>query len=148
MSVHWKDWCWNWSSNTLATWCEKLTHWENPDTGKDWGQKEKGVTEGEMVGWHHWFNGHRLGQTAGDGERQGTLVCCSPWGRKESDTTEQLNNNDTKLDATFLLLGIYYVCWVCFGPEETQSAMIWRAVLSLSPRSSALDELSVWQLWS
>ena len=47
----------------------------------------------EMVGWHHRLNGHEFEQTSGDGEGQGSLVCCSPWGRKESDTTERLSNN-------------------------------------------------------
>ena len=42
LGVHWKDWCWSWNSNTLATWCEELTHWKYPDAGKDWGQEEKG----------------------------------------------------------------------------------------------------------
>ena len=67
--------------------------WKNPDAGKDWRQKEKGVTEDEMVGWHHQLNGHEFEQTPGDSEGQGSLACCSPWGRKESDTTERLNNN-------------------------------------------------------
>ena len=49
--------------------------------------QEKGTTEAEMVGWHHQFNGHKLGQTLGDGEGQGTLACYSPWGHKELDTT-------------------------------------------------------------
>ena len=52
------------------------------------------MTEDEMVGWPHRLNGHEFEQTSGNNERQGTLVCCSPWGRKESDTTEQLNNNN------------------------------------------------------
>ena len=56
--------------------------------GKIEGRRKRGH---EMVGWHHRWNGHELGQTLGDGEAQGGLVCCSPWGRKESDTTEQLN---------------------------------------------------------
>ena len=47
-----------------------------------------------MAGWHHWCNEHELGQTPGDGEGQGGLVCCSPWGRKESDMTGQLNNKN------------------------------------------------------
>ena len=47
-----------------------------------------------MVGWHHRFNGHEFEQALGDGEGQGSLACCSPWGHKESDMTEQLNNND------------------------------------------------------
>ena len=53
---------------------------ENPDAGKDWGQKEKRASEDEMAGWHHWCNGHELGQPSGDGEGQGGLACCSPWG--------------------------------------------------------------------
>ena len=67
---------------------------EDPDAGKDWGQEEKGTTEDEMVGWHHWFNGHGFEQTLGDGEGQRSLVCCSPWGCKESDMTEWVNNNN------------------------------------------------------
>ena len=69
---------------------------KDPDAGKDWRQEEKGMTEGKMVGWHYQPNGHEFEQTLGDGEGQGSLVCCSPWGRKESDTTEQLNNNKIK----------------------------------------------------
>ena len=61
----------------------------DPDAGKDWGQEAKRATEHEMVGWHHWLNEHELQQTLGDDEGQGTVVCCSPWGCKESDTTEQ-----------------------------------------------------------
>ena len=53
----------------------------------------EGVTEDEMVGWHHQLNGHELEQAPGDGEGQGSLACCSPWGHKELDTTEQLNAN-------------------------------------------------------
>ena len=51
------------------------------DAGKDWGQEEKGMTEDEMVGGHHWLNGHEFEQTLGDNEGQGSLVCCSPWGQ-------------------------------------------------------------------
>ena len=66
------------------------------DSGKDWRWEEKGVTEDEVVGWHHRLNGHEFEQTLGDGEGQGSLVCCSPWGHKESDMTEQLNWTDSK----------------------------------------------------
>ena len=65
--------------------------WKDPDAGKDWGQEEKGMTEDEMVGWHHRLNGHGFGWTLGVGDGQGGLVCCSSWDRKESDTTERLN---------------------------------------------------------
>ena len=64
------------------------------DAGKDWWQKEKRVTEDEMVGWYHWFNGHELGQTLEDGGGQRGLVCCSPWSCKELDTAWWLNNNE------------------------------------------------------
>ena len=67
---------------------------KDPDAGKDWEQKGKGTIEDEMVGWNHWFDGHELGQTPEDGEGQGSLACCSPWGREESDTTAWLNNNN------------------------------------------------------
>ena len=55
---------------------------KDPNAGKDWRQKEKRVAEAEMVGWHHRFNGHELGQTSADSEGQGGLACCSPWGHK------------------------------------------------------------------
>ena len=64
---------------------------KDPDAGKDWGQEEKGRTEDEMVGWHHRLSGHGFEQTPGDSEGQGSLVCCSPCGYKESDMTERLN---------------------------------------------------------
>ena len=60
---------------------------KDPDAGKDWGQEEEEVTEDVMVGWHHWLNGHESEQTPGESEGQGILVCCSPWGHKELDTT-------------------------------------------------------------
>ena len=68
---YFKDWCW--SSNTLATWCEEPTHCKDPDAGKDRRQEEKGVTEDEMVGWHHWLNGHESEKTPGGSEGQRTL---------------------------------------------------------------------------
>ena len=65
--------------------------WKDPDVEQDWRQEEKGMTEDEMVGWHHWFDGHKFEQAAGVGDGQGSLACCSPWGHKELDTTKQLN---------------------------------------------------------
>ena len=72
---------------------EEPTHWKRPDAGKDWRQKEKGATEDEMVGWHHWLNEHEFEQTLGDGGGQRSLACCSPWGHKEST---QLSNQTKK----------------------------------------------------
>ena len=65
--------------------------WKDPDAGKEWRWEEKGTTEDEMVGWHHRLDGHECERTLGVGDRQGSLACCSPRGRKELDTTEQLN---------------------------------------------------------
>ena len=61
------------------------------DPGRDWGQEEKGMTEDEMAGWHHWLDGRESEWTPGVGDGQGDLACCDSWGRKESDTTERLN---------------------------------------------------------
>ena len=64
---------------------------KDPDTGKDWRQKEKGMTEDEIVVWHYRLNRHEFEQAPGDSKGQGSLACYSPWGRKESDTTERLH---------------------------------------------------------
>ena len=64
---------------------------KDPDAGKDWRWEEKGTTEDEMVGWHHQYNGHEFEQAPGVADEQGSLACCSPWGCKESETTEQGN---------------------------------------------------------
>ena len=66
--IYWKDWCWSWSSNTLATWCKELTQRKDPDAGKDWRQDKKGTIEDKMFGWHHWLNGHESEHTLGHGE--------------------------------------------------------------------------------
>ena len=73
----------------------QLIRKEDPDAGKDWRLEEKGMTEDERVGGHHWLNGREFELAPGDGEGQGSLGCCSPWGHKESDTTEWLNNTTT-----------------------------------------------------
>ena len=68
--------------------------WKDPVAGKDWRQEEKGTTKDEMVGWHYRLNGHEFEQAPGVGDGQGGLVCCSPWGCKESDMTKRLNWTD------------------------------------------------------
>jgi len=83
-------------------WPHDVKNWlteKDLDAGKDWRQEEKGITEDKMVGWHHWLDGHEFEWALGSGDRQEGLVCCSPWGCKESDTTEQLNW--TQLSATW-----------------------------------------------
>ena len=82
-------------AEALMLWLPEAKSWlirKEPDAGKDWRQ-EKGMTEDKMVGWHHQLYGHVFEHAPGDGEGQGSLACCSPWGRKESDTTERLNSN-------------------------------------------------------
>ena len=64
---------------------------KDPDARKDWRQEEKGMTEDKMGGWHHWLDAHEFEQVPGIGDGPGSLACCSPRGRKESDTTERLN---------------------------------------------------------
>ena len=71
-------------------WPPDVKNWlirQDPDAGKDWGLKEKGVTEDEMVGWHHQFSGHECEQTPGDSKGQGSISCFSPWSCKELDMT-------------------------------------------------------------
>ena len=70
--------------------------WKDPDAGKDWGWEEKGMTEDEVVGWHHRLDGHGFGWTPGVGDWQGGLACCGLWGHKESDITERLNWTELK----------------------------------------------------
>ena len=76
--------------------------WKDPDTGKYWGQEEKGMTEDEMVGWHHRLDGHGFGHIPGVGDGQEGLACCGSWGCKESDTTERLNWTEWQPTPVFL----------------------------------------------
>ena len=75
-------------------WPSDAKNWlfrKDPDAGKDWSWEEKGMTEDEMVGWHHWLDGHETEQAPGFGDGQGSLDCFSPWGCNESEMTEVLN---------------------------------------------------------
>ena len=81
-------------AETPILWPPDVKNWltgKDPDAGKDWRQEEKRTTEDEVVGWHHWLNGHELEWTLWVGDGQGGRACCSPWGHKELDTTEWLN---------------------------------------------------------
>ena len=80
----------NAETETPILWPPDAKNWltgKDPDAGKDWRQ-EKEMTEDEMVGWHHWLNGHEFEQALGVGDEQGNLACCSLGGRKESDMSE------------------------------------------------------------
>ena len=81
-------------AETSILWPPDVKNWltgKGPDAEEVWRQKEKGTTENEMAGWHHWLNSHEFEQAPGV-DRQGSLVCCSPWGQKESMT--ELNWNE------------------------------------------------------
>ena len=88
---------------------------KDPDAGRDCKQEEKGTTEDEMAGWHHWLDGRESGWTLGVGDGQGGLACCDLWGRKESDTTERLNW--TELKETEIVSGLlfYLALWRPLG---------------------------------
>ena len=98
--VHPKDQSWVFigktdvEAETPILWPPHVKSWligKDSDAGRDWGQEEKGTTEDEMVGWHHWLDGHGFGWTLGVRDGQGGLACYGSWGCKESDKTEQLN---------------------------------------------------------
>ena len=85
------------------------THWKRPWFWERLKAMEKGISEDEVVGWHHWLDGHEFEQTLGDGEGQGSLVCCSPWDHKESDMAEQMNNNSKHLSLPFCFLPLVLI---------------------------------------
>ena len=90
LNIHWKDGCWSWNSNTLATWCEELTHWKRPCC---W-ERLKAGGEGDDRGWDGWMASPIRWTWVWVSSRswwQGILACYSPWGNKESDSTERLN---------------------------------------------------------
>ena len=98
-------------AETSILWPHNAKNWltgRDPDAGKDWRQEEKGMTEDEMVGCHHWLDGHEFEQTPKVGHGQGSLACCSPWGHKELDTTEL---NWTKYSIVFQLPHLFICQW-------------------------------------
>ena len=101
--VHPKDQSWVFigrtdvEAETLILWPLHVKSWligKDPDAGRDWRQEEKQTIEDEMIGRHHWLNGHEFEWTPGVFDGQGGLACCSSWGRKESDMTERLNSTN------------------------------------------------------
>ena len=114
--IHWKDW--SWSSKTLATRWESLLIGKDPGARKDWGPEEKEATEDEMVRWYHWLNGHEFKQTLGESGGQRSLVCWSPWGCTESDTTKRLNNSEVSVS-------VLNVLWLFFSSTASESGTGW-----------------------
>ena len=91
---------------------------KDPDAGKDWSQEDKGTTDDEMVGWHHWLDGHEFELALGVGDEQGSLPCCSPWGLKESDMTEQMNWTTSMGDECNCPINIFFSTTLLGNWEE------------------------------
>ena len=103
-------------AETPILWPPDAKNWligKDPDAGRDWGQEEKGTTEDEMAGWHHWLNGHEFEQAPEIGDGQGSLACCSAWGRKELDTTEWLNWTELIIVVNIILSSIKCAIVLC-----------------------------------
>ena len=101
---------------------------KDSNAGRDWGQEEKGMTEDEMAGWHHGLDGCESEWTLGDGDEQGGLACCDSWGRKESDTTEQLYWNENMLNS------ILFPEWVkqsSYTSSESIGTVLWNRTVEL-----------------
>ena len=133
-------------------WPTNVKSWligKDPDAGKDW-KEEKGTTEGEMVGWHHWLNGHEFEQTLGDSGGQGSLACCSPWGHKESDTIQWLNNTVRSVPS-FPILQEWMECCVVVIDQEP-AWMHWSKFIFFFLKCIYLTVLglscSTWNFWS
>ena len=102
-------------AETPILWPPDVKSWligKDPDAGKDWRQEAQGMTEDEMVGWHHRLNGHGFGWTPGVGDGQGGLACCGSWGHKESDTTERLNWTELNSVANCLVMFCLVTYWL------------------------------------
>ena len=104
-------------AETPVLWPPHVKSWfigKDPNVRRDWGQEEKGMTEDEMAGWHHWLDGCEFEWNPGVGDGQGGLACCSSCGRKESDTTEGLNWIELKKALSKIILGLFIILeFVC-----------------------------------
>ena len=105
-------------AETPNLWPTDVKNWligKDPDAEKDWRHEEKGMTEDEVVRWHHQLNGHEFEQTPGVGDEQRGLACCSPWGHKESDTTDWTEQNVHRQTLSFYAIlnsGYFELLWI------------------------------------
>ena len=115
-------------AETPVLWPPHVKSWligKHSDAGRDWGQEEKGTTEDEMAGWHHWLDGRKSGWTLGVGDGQGGLACYNSWGRKELDMTEQVNWTDCR----------YNACLICHSVNQGESYYAKQKVIPWKNRS-------------
>ena len=109
-------------AETPVLWPPHAKSWligKDPDAGRDWGQEEKGTTEDEMAGWHHWLDGNEFEWTLGVGDGQGGLACCSSWGCKKSDTTERMNWTELVVQMVKNLPAVHQTQVRSLGQEDT-----------------------------
>ena len=109
-------------AETPVLWPPHAKSWligKDSGAGRDWGQEEKGTTEDEIAGWHHWLDGHEFEWTPGVGNAQGGLACCNSWGRKESDTTEWLNWTELRKKwypiVILICISLWIMSWALFN---------------------------------
>ena len=101
---------------TTVLWPPDVMSWligKDPGAGKDWGQKEKGLTEDKMIGWHHRLNGHEFEQIQGNSEGQGNLGCCGPWGCQELYVTKPLKNSSKQIVPSRWTVGLHQAQLFC-----------------------------------
>ena len=115
---------------------------KDPDAGKDWGREEKGMIEDEMVGWHHQLDGHEFEQILGDGDGQGSLARCSPWGHKQLDMSLWLNNSIIKDKSKIWILS-FHRKWIW-----TTLIFIKGLCMHLLCVSGDYALWSYWELWT
>ena len=134
-------------AETPVLWPPHAKSWftgKDSDAGRDWGQEEKGTTEDEMAGWHHWLDGRESEWTPGVDDGQGGLACCDSWGRKESDTTERLNWTEFHLTLMYVL---FCVCIFLHIWKWTQRAWVTcSGIQSLLSASKVYALSTVWLL--
>ena len=144
-------------AEALILWPPDVKSWiirKDPNARKDWRQEEKGMTQDEMVGWHLRLYGQQSEQAQGYSEGQGSLVCCSPWGCKESDTNEWLNNNKIRLSQFFkviirsfissnkLYTVLTHISWVLSKKFTYLSKLTWANAAVKAPSSTTWANLA------
>ena len=139
LNIHWKDWCWSRSSNSLATWCKELIHCKRPWC---WERLRAGGEEGDR-GWDDWMaspiNGHEFEQTLGDSEGQGSLACCSPWGckaRYNLATEQQQHWMSSCSSIIFSFFGkVSFLHWIACAPlsKNQLGTFLWASNRGFDP---------------
>ena len=136
LDVNWKHWCYSWTSNTFGHLMWRADSFEKILTLGNIEDRSRGGTEDKMIGWHHLLNAHEVEQAPGIGDGKGSLVCCSQWGCKESNTTEQLNWTELKFTCWSLNLHCSYKLpelWetnLCCLSHPVSGILLWQPKLT------------------